>query len=70
MAIFIAASFLFQSMKQLQMEKQRETEEKVHAVHGLSLNPNSVNRGKNLRFLLEQQPLTVTFAQILHSDGA
>ena len=52
------------------MEKQRETEEKVHAVHGLSLNPNSVNRGKKLRFLLEQQPLTVTFAQILHSDGA
>ena len=32
-------------------------QQRVLAAPGLSLNPNTLNRGKNLRILLEQQPL-------------
>ena len=35
----------------------RETQHKVYAVPGLSLNPNTLNRGKNLRISLKQEPL-------------
>ena len=57
MAMIVAASSLYHSLKNLELEQRRETEQKVYAVPGLSLNPNTLNRGKNLRVLLERQPL-------------
>ena len=57
MAMIVAASSPYHSLKDLELEERRETQQKVYAVSGLSLNPNTLNRGKNLRILLEQQPL-------------
>ena len=57
MAMIVAASSLYHSLKDLEQEKRRETQQKVYAVPGLSLNPNTLNRGKDLRVLLELQPL-------------
>ena len=45
-------------MKDFELEERKETEQMIYAVPGLSLNPKTLNRGKNLRVLLEQQPLT------------
>ena len=44
-------------MKDFELEERRETEQMIYAVPGLSSNPKTLNRGKNLRVLLEQQPL-------------
>ena len=55
--MIVAASSLYHSLKNLELEQRRETEQKVYAVPGLSLNPHTLNRGKNLRVLLERQPL-------------
>ena len=52
-----AASSLYQSLKDLEQEERRETQQKIYAVLGLSLNPNTLNRGKDLRVLLDLQPL-------------
>ena len=57
MAMIVAASSIYHSLKSLELEERRETQQKVYAVPGLSLNPNTLNRGKNVRVLLEQQPL-------------
>ena len=57
MAIIVAASSIFHSQKDTEREKWREKEQKVYAFAGLSLNPNTRNRGKSLRVLLEQQTL-------------
>ena len=57
MAMIVAASSLYHSLKDLEQEERRETQQKVYAVPGLSLNPNTLNRGKDLRVLLELQPL-------------
>ena len=57
MAMIVAASSLYHSLKDLEQEERRETQQKVYAVPGLSLNHNTLNRGKDLRLLLEQQPL-------------
>ena len=57
MAMIVAASFLYHSLKDLEQEERRETQQKVYAFPGLSLNPNTLNRGKDLRLLLELQPL-------------
>ena len=57
MAMIVAASSLYHSLKDLEQEERRETQQKVYAVPGLSLNSNTLNRGKNLRVLLELQPL-------------
>ena len=58
MAMIVFASSLYHRLKDLELDKRRETQQKLYAVLGLSLNPNTLNRGKNLRVLLEQQPLT------------
>ena len=57
MAMIVAASSLYHSLKDLKLEERKETQQKVYAVPGLSLNSNTLNRGKNLRNLFEQQPL-------------
>ena len=57
MAMIVAASSLYHSLKDLELEERRETQHKVYAIPGLSSNTNALNRGKNSRILLEQQPL-------------
>ena len=57
MAIIVAASSLYHSLEDLEQEERRETHQKVYAVPGLSLNPSTLYRGKDLRVLLELQPL-------------
>ena len=57
MAMIVAASSLYRSVKGLELEERRETQQKVYAVPGLSLNPNTLNRGSILLVLLEQQPV-------------
>ena len=57
MAMIVAASSLYHSLKDLEQEERRETQQKVYAVPGHSLNPNTLNKGKDLRVLLELQPL-------------
>ena len=55
--MIVAASSLYLIVKDLELEERRETQQKVYAVSGLSLSPNTMNRRKNLRILLEQEPL-------------
>ena len=57
MAMIVTPSSLYHSLKDLEQEEQRETQQKVYAVPGLSLNPNNLNSGKDLRVLLELLPL-------------
>ena len=57
MAMIVAASSLYHSLKDLQQKERRETQQKVYAVPGLSLNLNTLNRGKDSRVLLELRPL-------------
>ena len=63
MAIFVAASSLYHTIN-FELQERRETEQNVYAVPGLCLNPTTLNRGKNLRVLLELQPLAGK--QIIH----
>ena len=55
--MIVAARSLYHSLKDLELEEWRETQQKVHAVPGFSLDPNTLNRGKNLQVLLKQPPL-------------
>ena len=55
--MIVAAGSLYNSLEDLEQDEQRETQQKFYAVPGLSLNPNTLNRGKDLRLLLELQPL-------------
>ena len=57
MAMIVAASSLYHSPKHLEQEERRESQQKVYAVPGLSLNPKTLKSGKDLRVLLELQPL-------------
>ena len=57
LATIVAASSLYHRLRDLELEERRETQQKVYAVPGLSLNPNTLNRRKKKRILLEQQPL-------------
>ena len=67
MAMIVAASSLYHSLKDLEQEERRETQQKVYAVPGLSLNPNTLIRGKDSRVLLELQPLASKQILILPS---
>ena len=40
MTMIVAASSLYHSLKDPELEKRRETQQKVYAVPGLSLKPN------------------------------
>ena len=42
MAMIVAASSLYHSLKDLEQEERRETQQKVYAVPSLSLNPNTL----------------------------
>ena len=64
--MIVAASSLYHSLKDLEQEERRKTQQKVYAVPGLSLNPNTLNRGKDLRVLLELQPLASKQITIWH----
>ena len=64
--MIVAASSLYHSLKDLEQEEWRETQQKVYAVPGFSLNPNTLNRGKGLRVLLELQPLATKQIIIWH----
>ena len=56
MAMIVAASSLFHSLKDFERYEVRETKQKFYAVPGLSLNHNTLNSGKNWRVFLEQRP--------------
>ena len=47
--MIVAASSFYHSLKDLELEERKETQQKLYAVPGLSLNPNILNKGKNLR---------------------
>ena len=64
--MIVAASSLYHSLKDLEQKQRRETQQKVYAVPGHSLNPNILNRGKDLRVLLELQPLACKQIIIWH----
>ena len=64
--MIVAASSLYHSLKDLELEERKEMQQKVYAVPGLSLNSNTLNRGKALRVLLEQQPLASMQINIWH----
>ena len=66
MAMIVAASSLYHSLKDLEQEERRKMQQKVYAVPGLSLNPNTLNRGKDLRVLLELQTLAIKQIIIWH----
>ena len=66
MAMIVAARSLYHSLIDLELEERRETQQKVYAFPGLSLNPNTLNRWKNLQVLLEQQPLAIKQIIIWH----
>ena len=66
MAMIVAASSFYHSLEDLEQEERRETQQQVYAVAGLSLNPNTLNRGKDLRVLLELQPLASKQINIWH----
>ena len=57
MAMIVAASSLYHSLKDPEQEERRETQQKVYAVPGLPLNPNTLTRGKDLQVLLKLQSL-------------
>ena len=42
MAMIVAASSLYHSLKDLELEERRETHQKVYAVPGFSSNPNTL----------------------------
>ena len=48
MAMIVAASSLNHNLNELEQEERIETQRKLYAVPGLSLNPNTLNRGKDL----------------------
>ena len=66
MAMIVAASSFYHSLKDLEQKERRDAQQKVYAVPGLSLNPNTLNRGKDLRVLLELQPLASKQSIIWH----
>ena len=68
MAMSVAASSLYQSLKDFEQEERRETQQKVYKVPGLSLNPNTLNSGKDLRVVLELQPLASKQIIIWHDE--
>ena len=68
MAMIVAASSLYQSLRDFEQEERRETQQKVYTVPGLSLNPNTLNSGKDLRVVLELQPLASKQIIIWHDE--
>ena len=56
MAIVEAASSLYHILKDLELEERRETQQRVYAVPAFLWAP-IIEQAKNLRVLLEQQPL-------------
>ena len=62
----IAASFLYNSIEELQISLRKQLREFLHAGPALSLNPESVNKSKDVYYYLKSEELKNTIIILWH----